>query len=235
MRLSKVLGVRKLTMKTTVVTMGLVISAFLSLAVGIFTFYGQNSGNFVMSIDPASYTRGIILCDDTEFLAPTPRLLANPVSDVKDITYSWLKLEEAKATDGDFIDQDYKYVAYTFYLKNIGSETLDINYSVNITDIYLEVDKAIRVLIIEDDTIEKMYQKADAVEYEYPEDMPPGIAFVSEDVICNTKVANLRPNTYRKFSVLIWLEGEDPDCVDAILGGMIKLQMRFVIAGAEEK
>jgi len=30
------------------------------------------------------------------------------------------------------------------------------------------------------------------------------------------------------------LEGEDPDCVDSILGGMIRIQMKFDIVGAEE-
>jgi hypothetical protein len=34
--------------------------------------------------------------------------------------------------------------------------------------------------------------------------------------------------------VIIWLEGQDPDCNDSLLGGMIKLRMKFDIADDEE-
>ena len=30
-----------------------------------------------------------------------------------------------------------------------------------------------------------------------------------------------------KFTVVIWLEGDDPDCVDSILGGEIKMHMEI--------
>jgi hypothetical protein len=234
MRLSKVLGVRKFAVRTTVVTIGLVITAFLSLAIGVITFYGQHAGNFVMSIDPDAFTRGIILSSDEEFLAPSPRLLANPVVDVKDITYSWLKLSEVKATDGDYIDNDYRYVAYTFYVKNIGSETVDVGYSLRITDVYKNVDEAVRILIIEDDEKERMFQKPDQVPYNYPNDIPEATYFLNDVVVVEDRIPNLRPNMYKKYSVVMWLEGEDPDCLDEILGGMIKIQMKFDIVGVEE-
>ncbi|MGD9887222.1 MAG: hypothetical protein AB7T03_04610 [Bacilli bacterium] len=234
MRLSKVLGVRKFAVRTTVVTVGLVITAFLSLAIGVITFYGQHAGNFVMSIDPDSFTRGIILSSDDEFLAPSPRLLANPVVDVKDVTYTWLKLSEIKATNGDYIDNDYRYVAYTFYVKNIGSETVDVGYQLKITDIYKNVDEAVRILIIEDDIYESIYQKPDAIAYDYPDEIPEANYFIDDVLVCENRISNLRPNMYKKYSVVMWLEGEDPDCVDSILGGMIKIQMKFDIVGAEE-
>ncbi|HNZ50720.1 MAG TPA: hypothetical protein PLR16_01110 [Bacilli bacterium] len=234
MRLSKMLGVRKFAVRTTAVTIGLLITAFLSIAIAIITFYGQQAGNFVMSIDPDSFTRGIILSSDDKFLAPSPRLLANPVIDVKDITYSWLKLSEIKATDGDYIDEDYRYVAYTFYVKNIGSETVDVGYHLKITDTYKNVDEAVRILIIEDDTDEYLYQKPDTVPYDYPKEMPKANYFIDDEIVTRGKIANLRPHMYKKYSVIMWLEGEDPDCVDSILGGMIRIQMKFDIVGAEE-
>ena len=33
-----------------------------------------------------------------------------------------------------------------------------------------------------------------------------------------------------KYTVVIWLEGNDPDCVDDIIGGTLKLSMDFKIA-----
>lgn len=38
-----------------------------------------------------------------------------------------------------------------------------------------------------------------------------------------------------KYTVVIWLEGNDPDCTDAILGGMIRLSMNISIVDPEEK
>ena len=31
------------------------------------------------------------------------------------------------------------------------------------------------------------------------------------------------------YTIVIWLEGNDPDCVDAIIGGTIKFTMEFKI------
>ena len=28
-----------------------------------------------------------------------------------------------------------------------------------------------------------------------------------------------------KFTIVIWVEGDDPDCVDALIGGMMKMHM----------
>lgn len=235
MRLSEVLGVRKIVARNSIITIGLMISAFLSVAIGVVTFYGQHAGNFVMTLDKKSFERGIVLSTSDEFLAPTPRLVANPVEDVKDVTYSWLKLDSVSKTNGDFYDPDYKYVAYTFYLKNNGTETVDVGYTIKITDLYRNIDEAIRVLLIEDDTVVKMYQKPDNIVHNYPNDMPEGIHFINNDTICNEIIENFRPNQIKKYSIIIWLEGEDPDCVDEIRGGMIKLNMKFTIAGEKAK
>ena len=35
----------------------------------------------------------------------------------------------------------------------------------------------------------------------------------------------LKPNDLDRFTILIWLEGDDPDCTDALIGGEIKMHM----------
>ena len=39
----------------------------------------------------------------------------------------------------------------------------------------------------------------------------------------------LGPGEKDKYTVVIWLEGNDPDCVDKIIGGTMKLGMNFKI------
>ena len=45
----------------------------------------------------------------------------------------------------------------------------------------------------------------------------------------HTKQEDFDPGATNKYTVVIWLEGNDPDCVDDIIGGVIKMQMDFRI------
>ena len=188
-----------------------------------------------MSMDYDAYNRGIILSEDIAFTNPTARLLTEPVEDARDMTYRWLKIDEAQQTDGNYVDSDYDYVAYTFYVKNDGLETVDITYHLRMTEVYRNMDEAIRILIIEDD-VETMYQKIDKADKEgnfptYPQSMPDSKLFVNDSVIARESFVKFEPEQTKKFTVIMWLEGYDPDTTDAIIGGRIKLQMNFSIDG----
>lgn len=231
MRLSTVLNVRKLRIRNRIFTLGIIITGMLSLAFAVITFYGQNAGNFVMSVDSATRLRGIGLTEDPEALTTQPRLMSDPIKEARDITYTWLKLDEIDAAEGNFVDIDHDYVAYTFYLKNNGSETVDLNYYIRLTEIYKNLDDAIRVLVIEDGE-QSMFMKEDVLELGqdapyYPEIMPQAQYFLTKNMVMRKTVTNFKPGQIKKFSVVVWLEGFDPDTTDEVLGGMIKMEMNF--------
>ncbi len=229
MRLSKILGVRKIKIRNRIFTLGIIITGMLSIAFGIITFYGQSAGNFVMSVDTAARLRGITLSTDENFLTSSTRLMSEPIQDARDVTYSWLKLDEIQNTNGNYVDIDHDYVAFTFYVKNEGSETVDLSYYIRITEIYKNLDEAIRILVI-DNGVETMYMKPDTSDDNtYPPGMPVGEHFISSNTVTRRIIPNFRPNQVRKFTVVIWLEGNDPDCNDEILGGMIKMTMNFTV------
>lgn len=237
MRLSRVLGFRRIRIRNRILTLGVIISGMLSVAFAIITFYGQNAGNFVISVDNIAHNRGIILSTEPNFNAPSPRLMTDPISEARDMTYSWLKLDEVEATYGNYVDIDYDYVAYTFYLMNQGTESVDISYHIRITDVYNNLDTAIRVLVIEDGE-RTIYQKADTPDEfgnypVYPVNVPTSVNFLSNTIVMRKLFTNFKPGQQKKFSVVVWLEGYDPDTVDEILGGMIRLQMNFSINGLE--
>ncbi len=233
MRLSKMLGFRKAKLRNRIITLVIVITGMLSLTVAIITFYGQNAGNFVISIDSAALRRGIILSEDSSFSVTSTRLMTEPINEARDMTFTWLKLEEVQQTYGNHTDVDYDYVAFTFFIMNNGLETVDITYHIRITDVFNNLDAAIRVLVIEDG-VKTMYQKPDEPDHEgnlpyYPETMPTTMNFLSETIVMRRLVSNFQPQQVKKFSVLVWIEGYDPDTSDEILGGMIRLQMNFSI------
>jgi hypothetical protein len=237
MKLSTVLKTKKQMKAKRIQTLLLSVSGVLSLLFVLITFYGQQAGNFVMSVDYDSYKRGIVLSNDETFEKAQARLMTNPVYGARDMTYSWLKVEEVVLTEGNYTDPDYDYVAYTFYIKNNGLETVDIIYHIRITDSYKKMEDAIRVLVIEDD-IQTIYQKPDyndghGIPVSYTTELQKTQKFLSDTIVTRQRFFNFQPGMMRKYSVIMWIEGTDPDTNDEILGGMIKLQMNFSIEGDE--
>ena len=233
MKLSKVLKVQKSIRQKRMQSLFFVGSGILSVIFILITFYGQQAGNFVMTVDYDAYKRGIVLSNDESFNNAQARLMTKPVGEARDMTYSWLKIEEVSATTGNYKDPDYDYVAYTFYLQNNGVEAVNIIYHIRITDTYKGMDEAIRVLVIEEG-VETIYQKPDnnpggGVLISYPLELQRTEKFLSETIVTRKRISNFTPGQIRKFSVVMWIEGTDPDCTDDILGGMIKLQMNFSI------
>jgi len=94
--------------------------------VSLLTFYGQNVGNFIMSLDEDLKERQIYMSETEDFLVPTASLQAGAVKGARDITYSMMHIEEAVNNDGNYKDPYFKYVAYTFYVKNMGDETTSL-------------------------------------------------------------------------------------------------------------
>ena len=45
----------------------------------------------------------------------------------------------------------------------------------------------------------------------------------------------MKPGDIDKITVVIWLEGNDPECVNAILGGEMKMHMNIIEEHIEEK
>ena len=232
MRLSQVLGVRRVKLRNRIFTLGVIITGMLSVAFAMITFYGQNAGNFVMSVDTAARLRGITMSLDPEFETSTSRLMSDPINAAKDVTYAWIKREEIVATPGNYVDIDHDYVAYTFWVKNEGFETVDLSYYVRITEEYNNLASAIRVLII-DDGVETLYMKEDTVEKDYSKYMPQAEYFLTSATVMRKVINDFNPGEQRLFSIVIWLEGHDPDTTDEILGGMIKMTMNFTINGFE--
>ena len=53
------------------------------------------------------------------------------------------------------------------------------------------------------------------------------VSFHSDDMAVLEQRKSFRPGDVDKFTIVIYLEGDDPDCVDAIIGGEIKMNMEI--------
>jgi hypothetical protein len=234
MRFSDILGIKRfLSNRARMYTLGAIITGLLSLLVSVVTFYGQSTGNFVISINPEAADRGIELADNVRFEFADRTLFTDPVQDALDITYAWLDIEGIKAAEGNFVDEVHGYVAYTFYIRNTGNETVDVTYTMQINEATRNLDAAIRILVIEDDIVYRLYQKPDVPD-EFGQlpiyyDMPESINFLSSTLVFRETIQNFKPGDVKKFSIAIYMEGQDPDTNVDILGGTIRAMMNFSI------
>lgn len=51
--------------------------------------------------------------------------------------------------------------------------------------------------------------------------------FISEEIVCKDTVYGIEHGAQDKYTVVIWYEGEDPECTDDIIGGWVELYMDF--------
>lgn len=119
------------------------------------------------------------------------------------------------------------YIAYTFYCKNAGKSTFTYTYEVYIANMTLDIEKAVRIRVyVNGEYTDYAYARTDGVEGPEPGTTP----FLSSTTVCKNKIENFAPDDVTKYTVVIWLEGNDPECVDRILGGEMKVDMAMDVA-----
>lgn len=184
------------------------------------SFMQENMGNFTINLNRLELFRyGVAIDEDPNFGQATARLQAQAVTNGTNIA------TEDLPDDLDQIDGSHNgknYVAYTFYIRNAGK--VDLNYSCNVrvASASKGVEKAARVKIWKNG--EPTVYAAAAADGN-PE---PGCAsFESDKVVCNIPEENFQVGNVDKYTVVIWLDGDDPECVDDIVGGAVEFAMDF--------
>ena len=59
--------------------------------------------------------------------------------------------------------------------------------------------------------------------------------FVDDNVIAAGKRFDVEPEDVHKYTVVVWLEGDDPDCTSEVIGGHIGLEMYMVMVDEDLK
>lgn len=200
----------------------LVLLIFVLLLLILYVTAGivYNSGNFSITLDRNLYLKkNIIIYDDPDYKVFRSELFAKTVDNFDNISYKWLP-DDLDNYDGSHNGDNY--VAYTFYIENLGEETSNYWSEVVIDDVIKNVDEAVRVRIYRNG-VETTYAKMARNGKPEPDTVP----FESDTVIVTDQVKNFSPGDINKYTIVIWLEGNDPECNDNILGGEIKMHMDF--------
>lgn len=186
-----------------------------------------NRGNFSITLDKDLYFEsGLMIYDDPEYKVYRSELIAPAPDTFDSMSYKWLPDnlgEEGLGThNGD------NYLAYTFLIENTGDKEVNYISRVVIEDVIKKVDEAVRIRIYKGNkyvTYAKLSNKGEPEEDTVP--------FLEDKIVMEEHVENFKPGDINKYTVVMWIEGTDPDCTDNILGGEFKAYMNFSSEDAE--
>lgn len=228
----------------------IMVFGILALLVVFFVSYlSEAKGRFTVNLTADMLQDGFTLSESADFDQSDTRLYAGEITNVNATSiYEISRTVDKK--DGD--NNGAGYMAYTFYLKNAGQTTANFGYTVNILSDSLGTGKATWIMFFEngkqivyawpqDDTgkAENLFGYPDAPFAEsaydaeaqyYEEDGKWGIVttpYIDEETALQGYVEDFGPGEMRKYTVVVWLEGDDPDCNNSILGGHIGYNVQF--------
>lgn len=200
--------------------------AVLTMLLGLIVLYlvlqsVYGKGNFVVSLDrETSSDKGIVLYESIADKDYRQNLYATSLESMTNISINWLPQGLNDEKDGAHNGENY--IAYTFYIENQGKETTNYWYNISIDEVLKGVDDAVRVMI---------YQNGEPTIY--AKQTPSGNAetgtekFYSNEYVVMKNRTGFNTGAIDKYTVVIWLEGDDPQCVDAIIGGKMNMTMKF--------
>lgn len=202
--------------------------------------------DFTISVSGSLQKVGLDLSETEDFSNPSVRLQCNVLDEVTCISLKTLPNSDIldKNASGDH-SEPRKYFAYTFWVRNAGEKEVDYTWELKLKQIENDVDKALWVMLydegkqtiyskeISEDNPEhlsgfdKEYFKGEAANAEYQYYNSNGkygirtTKYENNDlgIIAKGKVENFNIEDKHKYTVVMWLEGDDPDCTNAILGG----------------
>ncbi|MBQ8860154.1 MAG: hypothetical protein IJ015_02310 [Ruminococcus sp.] len=218
----------------------LVIAIFILIILWIISWLLTTIGDLVISVENGAAKEGIIISeslnDDGSMKDPKLQLSAQNVTEVTNITYDWLPTDLDTEADGEHNGENY--LAYTFYLTNNGKETLDLESTLKFTGIAKNADEALRVMIYRNGEPTIYAQKnrdgsplEDIVNFEFVEGNDD--LNLNDYVLLNDLTEDIEPNETIKYTIVTWIEGNDPECLNDIMGGYVKMQWLFNVDGEE--
>lgn len=178
------------------------------------------TGRFTITLDTSSDMKGALVMYANKNDKITRRTLQADVLDfITNISGDWIPENINDEADGGHNGDNY--IAYTFYVENEADETIHYWYKILIDDIVKNVDEAIRVAVYLNGE-KTVYAKANSRTSQPEKDT---IAFKDTDTVMLEQRKNFKSGDVDKFTVVMWIEGDDPECIDDLIGGEMKMHM----------
>lgn len=232
------LGMRSIILLSTVTLSGLFLLSSIT----------EKAGSFTINLTADMLRAGFVLSSTQDFARNESRLFSSEVESVSNITVSDI------APDVDLVDGSHNgdnYLAYTFYIKNAGEKPASYAYYISKNTDTMKVGQATWVMLFEDGR-QVIYAQVSAdgdpeevfgfryppfedsaydfKKYYYKEGDHYGLItapFFNVKTVVQGLVKDIAVGEVHKYTVVLWIEGYDPDCTNEILGGYAKFSMDF--------
>lgn len=204
-----------------------------------------SDGSFSVSIDNNDMLySGLAMYENRNDPMPKRRLTAKDVQFFDNISIKWLPSNIDLESEGGSHNGD-NYVAYTFFIENQGDLMFNYWYNVNMQDVMRNADEALRIMIINNGK-RTVYAKPSPIDGSaecaiYSGNRAKACQEVStpfrgdeDGTIILQKRSNLQPGDIDKITVVVWIEGDDPECLDNLIGGRVRLDMKIIEEHTEE-
>ncbi len=196
-------------------------------------YVAYQSGRFTVTLDKNfSNQKNVYLSENGKVSERTRHHSAETINYMDNISIRWLP--EDIDTEADGSHNGDNYIAYSFYVVNGGNETVHYWMEMDVDDTIKRVDEAIRVMIIrngEPVVYAKKNEKTGEAE-------PDTKMFVSNNIALLEQRKNFKPKSKDRYTVVVWIEGDDPECKNDLLGGEIKMHIDITeehLSGKKEK
>lgn len=214
--------IRERNRKIRTIKIGILIMLLFLIIIYFLLRIVYEAGDFTVSLDPNFAKKsGIIMYERLDEKDDKRMLKATKAEFIDNISVNWLPQNIHEEAEGSHNGENY--LAYTFYLENKGSETVDYWYEILIDDVIKNVDRAIRVMVYRNGE-RTIYAKANETTGE-PEEGT--VTFFSSTEVLVEQRENFNPGDIDKFTIVIYIEGDDPDCVNELIGGEMKMHMEI--------
>ena len=220
-------------------TIAIIVSLILLLIFAGFTIYGNKVGNFVINVNEISGIK-LSLSSYKDLSKQTDRLAYNSLMELNDSSFCFLPEDIARQGLGNVSDMETgNYLAYSFYLINNSDHAIDYDMELRLIDTVGDPLGMLRVMLIEEENdVNDPSNRIYALPEETPErnerlqnELNELIPYRTEDFLIgegklfSISARDFDVGAYRKYTVVIWLEGCDPDCNNSHLGDRAKLQL----------
>lgn len=199
---------------------------------------------------------GLDLSETADFKDPQVRLKSTVMQEANAMSVS------ALPTDLDNYEGSHNgnyYMAYTFWIRNNGEETVDYDWHLVLNEVTNNVDQTLWVMIY-DEGKQTIYAKAPEgaaaeklsgysewplydqaaspdTQYYTSGSGQKGIAttpYTADREVATGTVKDFKPKDTHKYTVVMWIEGDDPECTNDTLGGKALYAFKFAVAGDTE-
>lgn len=193
---------------------------------------------------------GLELSETEDFKNPKVRLNATPVTEVNAMSVQ--SLPEG-LDDAEGAHNGKNYLAYTFWIRNSGEVDLAYDWQVQMLEESTNVGDAIWMMIFDDGknviyarapkgaAAEKLLgytqspQQSTAMYPEaqyYEKNGKKGVRttpFLEDRIVTNGTEYDFEVGEKHKYTVVMWVEGDDPECTNDNFGGVLRFAFKFAV------